>query len=74
MEVKTYRARSIQEALQLVRRDLGSHAAVLHTREVPGGLWQRLTGVRQIEVTASATVHVPSRFGETAEPDPLARG
>ncbi|MHB0955750.1 MAG: flagellar biosynthesis protein FlhF [Pirellulaceae bacterium] len=73
MEVKTYRARSIQEALQLVRRDLGSHAAVLHTREVPGGLWQRLTGVRQIEVTASATVHVPSRFGETAEPDPLAR-
>ncbi|MHB8968990.1 MAG: flagellar biosynthesis protein FlhF [Pirellulaceae bacterium] len=67
MDVKTYRARSMQEALQLVRNDLGSHAAVLHTREVPGGLWQRLRGVREIEVTASATVHVPSRFAETTE-------
>ena len=69
MDIKTYRARSMQEALQLVRNDLGSHAAVLHTREVPGGLWQRLRGVRQIEVTASTTVHVPSRFAEATERD-----
>ncbi len=62
MDVKTYRARSMQEALQLVRNDLGSQAAVLHTRELRGGLWQRLLGIRQIEVTASASVHVPSRF------------
>lgn len=67
MDVKTYRARSMQEALQLVRQDLGSHAAVLHTRELRGGLLQRLLGVRQIEVTASATVHVPSRFAEPLE-------
>jgi flagellar biosynthesis protein FlhF len=73
MDVKTYRARSMQEALQLVRNDLGSHAAVLHTRELRGGLWQRLLGVRQIEVTASATVHVPSRFAESVAAGPLAR-
>jgi len=72
MDVKTYRARSMQEALQLVRQDLGSHAAVLHTRELRGGLWQRWLGLRQIEVTASASVHVPSRFPE-AEPRPAGR-
>ena len=61
MEVKTYRAGSLQEALQLVRRDLGPEAAVLHTREVRGGLLPWISR-RQIEVTASATVNVPSRF------------
>ncbi len=66
MDVKTYRARSLQDALQLIRTDLGSHAAVLHTRELRGGLLSRLMGLRQVEVTASATVHVPSRF-----PDPV---
>lgn len=68
MDVKTFRARSIQEALQLVRAELGAHASVLHTREVRGGLWQRLTGARQIEVTASTSVTVPSRFAGVDEP------
>lgn len=67
MEVKTYRARSVQEALQLVRRDLGSGAAVLHTRELRGSLWRRLIGIPQVEVTASAGVHVPSRFSDEEE-------
>ncbi len=62
MEIKTYRARSLQDALQLIRSDLGSHAAVLHTREVRGGLLSRLMGLRQVEVTASTSVNVPSRF------------
>lgn len=70
MDVKTYRARSLQEALQLVRNDLGSQAAVLHTREVSGGLWQRIRGVREIEVTASLDVHVPSRFADEPTPGP----
>ena len=34
MELKTYRAKTIHEALALVRRDLGPRAAVLGTREV----------------------------------------
>ena len=35
MNVKTYRAKTMQEALALVRRDLGPQASVLRTREVP---------------------------------------
>ncbi len=68
MDVKTYRARSLQDALQLIRTDLGPQAAVLHTRELRGGLLRRLMGFRQVEVTASATVNVPCRFTETEAP------
>ena len=50
----------MQEALDLVRSDLGPDAAVLHTREVSGGLFGWLRSA--IEVTASATVNVPSRL------------
>lgn len=70
MDVKTYRARSLQDALELVRSDLGPEAAVLHTRQLRGGLLRRLVGMREVEVTASANVNVPSRF---QEPDGGAR-
>jgi flagellar biosynthesis protein FlhF len=62
MDVKTYRAKSMQEALVLVRSDLGADAAVLHTREVGGGLLGLLLGRKRVEVTASNQVAVPSRF------------
>ena len=63
MHVKKYRAKTMQEALALVRRDLGPKASVLHTREVRGGGWLRwISGARQIEVVASASVTVPSRL------------
>lgn len=63
MDVKTYRASTMQEALSLVRRDLGPDAAVLHTREVQTTrLFGLVRGSRLIEVTASATVNVPSRL------------
>src|SRR5262245_14729529 len=63
MEVKTYRAATMQEALALVRRDLGPSAAVLHTREVgTSGLLKWIPGMRRIEVTAALEVNVPSRF------------
>lgn len=63
MELKTFRAANMQEALALVRRELGPQAAVLHTREVrPSGLRRLMPGARQIEVTASNTVNVPSRL------------
>jgi flagellar biosynthesis protein FlhF len=63
MELKTYRAATMHEALELVRRELGPDAAVLHTREVRSGrLLGWLAGRRQIEVTASADVNVPSRL------------
>ena len=63
MEVKTYRAATMQEALAMVRSDLGPTAAVLHTREIgTGGLLKWLPGMRRIEVTAALEVNVPSRF------------
>ena len=63
MEIKTYRAATMHDALALVRRELGPDAAVLHTREVPSGrLFGWFSGKHQIEVTASAEVNVPSRF------------
>ena len=65
MEVKTYRAKSLQEALQLVRSELGPDAAVLHTREVSEGLLRWFAGSRSIEVTASNSVIVPSRFSNS---------
>jgi flagellar biosynthesis protein FlhF len=53
----------MQEALHLVRRELGPHAAVLQTRDVrAGGLFRLLPGMRRVEVTASAEVTVPSRM------------
>jgi flagellar biosynthesis protein FlhF len=59
----------MHEALALVRAELGPDAAVLHTREVASSrLWGLLRGARQIEVTASAGVNVPSRMPKRIEP------
>ncbi|MGI8978385.1 MAG: hypothetical protein ACR2FY_04080 [Pirellulaceae bacterium] len=66
MDLRTYRARSLQEALRLVREDLGPDASVLHTRDVAGGISRWLGGVKQIEVTASVEVQVPSRLESLA--------
>ncbi len=69
MEIKTYRAASMHEALALVRRELGPDAAVLHTREVRANRWFGLIpGTRQIEVTASTEVNVASRIPRRARP------
>jgi flagellar biosynthesis protein FlhF len=63
MELKTYRAATMHEALAMVRHDLGPDAAVLHTREVQSRrFFGWLNGPREIEVTASRGVNVPSRL------------
>jgi flagellar biosynthesis protein FlhF len=69
MEVKNFRAKSLQEALRLVRRELGPDAAVLRTREVSDGVWGWLSGARQIEVSASLDHAVPSRFSGVRSDD-----
>ncbi|MBN1854972.1 MAG: flagellar biosynthesis protein FlhF [Pirellulales bacterium] len=69
MNIKTFRARSLQEALDLVRRDLGPDAAILHTREVSPGIVGRMLRLRQFEVAASASVNVPSRLPERMRPN-----
>ncbi len=63
MNVKTYRARNLQEALAFVRDDLGPEASVLQTRDLRGwGPLRWLLGRSGVEVTASVDVAVPSRL------------
>src|SRR6476620_7082209 len=71
MDLRTYRASSLQEALRLVRADLVPDASVLHTRDVVSGLSRWLGGTRQIEVTASAEIEVPSRLEIQASLPPV---
>ncbi len=64
MEVKTFRARSMQEALRQIRSTLGPDAAVIEAREVGNGFVRWLTGRQQVEVMASADIQVPTRLPE----------
>src|SRR5690242_14945598 len=61
MELYTYKARSLAEALHLVRDELGPDASVLYTREI-GSPLARLLGGRLLEVTASPEPCAPSRL------------
>lgn len=69
MEVKTFRAASLQEALERVRLELGPDAAVLETREVSHGVWNWLSGRREVEVLASTDAQVASRWVESPVDD-----
>src|SRR5436190_8771556 len=70
MNVKTYRTKSLQEALDNIKRDLGSEALVLSTREVvasrPFGFlrkpkWEVAAAARPDTTAASvATLPAPS--------------
>ena len=64
MDVKTYRAKTFQDALQMVQSDLGPDASILQTRQLRSGLVRWLRNTPQVEVTASATIPVPRRLHE----------
>jgi flagellar biosynthesis protein FlhF len=66
-ELRTFKARSIQEAIATVRKELGPEASVLHTRRLPSGVWSWLTSSPRFEVTASATIQAPSRLDVTLD-------
>ncbi|UUO07355.1 flagellar biosynthesis protein FlhF [Blastopirellula sp. J2-11] len=66
MDIKTFRAKSMPEALELIRKELGPDAAVLHTRLAPRRGIAGLFGGREIELAASASVPVKSRFNMEA--------
>src|SRR5215218_3769300 len=58
-DVRTFRAASMQQALELVRRELGADAVILHTRELPQPkflLWRRTT--ERVEITAGLGINV----------------
>jgi|GEM_PF-6188581 len=55
MQLHTFRAANLSEALSVVREELGAQATVLRTREVQKRLLGVLPGRRCIEVTATAS-------------------
>ncbi|MGD9791522.1 MAG: flagellar biosynthesis protein FlhF [Phycisphaerales bacterium] len=53
MNLKTYRARSMADALAEVKKDLGKDAVILHTRTYKVGSVMGLGGKTVVEITAS---------------------
>lgn len=51
MHIRTFRASSLQDALEQIRHQMGPEAAVLHTRQVRDG-WMGWLGRTYVEVTA----------------------
>lgn len=67
MNLKTYRAASIADALQQIKKDLGPDAVILHTRTFKRGGWLGFGGRTLVEITASSsvsTVHPLARKGK----------
>lgn len=62
MEIRTFRAASLQEALLMVREQLGTAASVLHMREVSDSARGGKSTKPLVEVDASLDLHVASRF------------
>jgi len=61
MHIRTFRAASLQDALEDIRRQMGDSASVLHTRQVREG-WMGWLGKTSVEVTAGLRdEHEPRR-------------
>lgn len=58
MQVKRFRESTVRGALAAVKRELGPDALVLSTMLVPMRGWRRLTGRREVEVTAGVALDV----------------
>ena len=68
MQLYTFRARSLADAMRLVRADLGPDASVLHTRVI-GSPLAALLGGQTLEVTASDDANIPSRLPTLHKPE-----
>ncbi len=71
MQIRTYRARSLEQALLFVQRDLGPDARIVQARELQTGWLERFAKGRQFEIrtrTAAATKPLPLRRCGANEP------
>ncbi len=67
-DVRTYKAPTLDAALELVRREMGADAIVLHTRQVTRrGLLPWSRGREEVEITAGLGVQVRSTPKPTVE-------
>src|SRR5262245_11679498 len=53
MNLKTFRAKTMADALAEVKKDLGKDAVILHTRTYRVGGWMGVGGRSVVEITAS---------------------
>ena len=67
MHIRTFRAASLQDALEQIRRQMGPDASVLHTRQVRDG-WMGWLGRTYVEVTAGLRDR-PDAAAEMAVPN-----
>lgn len=66
-DVRTFRAATMQEALDLVRNELGADAVILHTRQIAKRRllpWRK--PAEEVEITASLTLDVGSNTARTS--------
>ncbi|MCE9591847.1 MAG: flagellar biosynthesis protein FlhF [Planctomycetes bacterium] len=73
MNLKTFTAGSMAEALALVNKHLGSKAVILHTRSYKRGGFLGLWCTTVVEVTAGDRREVAAKRGERAAQTPAAR-
>lgn len=66
MNLRTYQAYSVGEALAQIRQDLGENAVILHTRTFKRGGWMGIGARTVVEVTASTASTVKSERRKTA--------
>jgi len=72
-DVRTYRAETMQQALDVVRRELGPDAVILHTREIPQPRFLKWRRTRQrVEVTAGTGVNVRTPAARAVQPAAVA--
>jgi flagellar biosynthesis protein FlhF len=74
MEIKTFRAKTMPQALALVRSELGPEATVLHTRELHAGLLGRIFLGRQYEIAATPGMRSEPVASSSPAPSPWRRG
>jgi flagellar biosynthesis protein FlhF len=68
-DVRTFKAATMQQALDIVRRELGPEAVILHTREIPQPRFLKWRAAKErVEVTAGTGVNVrtPKALLQTA--------
>lgn len=71
MKVKTYKAIDMQEAMRLIKRDLGPHAVILSSRKVMEGKKAfGLLGRPTVEVTAASEAAEPRPEQQHDGPEP----
>jgi flagellar biosynthesis protein FlhF len=56
--IRTFKAESMQAALDVVRREMGSDAVILHTRELPKSRWWWKKTTEKVEITAGTGVNI----------------